>query len=345
MHRYDHGGDRFKYKGICLDFSVNLNPLGMPRQVKDAIVSHADAFEAYPDIYCHELCCAIAKHDGVRPENVLCGNGATELIYRICLVRKPRTTLLPAPTFSEYERAALLYGSRIRYHHLSSADQFALTGRILSDITPDIDLFFLCNPNNPTGQLADASLIEAIAARCDETDTLLVADECFLALTEGISCKPLLGKYKNLMVLDAFTKRYAMAGLRLGYVLSDDTRLIEALRTAGPCWNVSSVAQAAGIAALSCTEYEQQTRALLRAERFYLAGALEKLGLHVYPGQANYILFTCDTALEDALLSKGILIRSCANFEGLDQQFYRVCVMQHQQNLELIAALKEVLHG
>lgn len=345
MQRYEHGGDVFAHEAVRLDFSVNLNPMGMPAEIKKAIVSHMEEYESYPDIYCRELCGAIAAREGVLPGDVLCGNGAADLIYRLFLARRPKTTLLLAPTFSEYERAAIFSGSRIVYHRLQEARQFALTEDILSEITPEIDLFFLCNPNNPTGQLTDISRIERIAARCSEMRTLLVVDECFLAFTAGTSCKALLGKYENILILDAFTKRFAMAGLRLGYALTKDHGLIAAMREAGPCWNVSAVAQAAGLAALGCAGYEKQARQLLATERPYLVEALNDMGLKTYAGSANYILFQCEKELIKPLLERGILLRSCANYEGLDERFYRVCVLQRRQNDELINALREVLNG
>lgn len=345
MLRYEHGGDIWGNTPVRLDFSVNLNPLGMPGKVKRAITEHIEEYEAYPDVYCRRLREAIAAHEGVSPEDVLCGNGAAELIYRICLAKKPKSTLLLAPTFSEYERAAMFSGSKIHYRYLKEECQFALTEGILSDITQETDLAFLCNPNNPTGRLADISLMEQIAARCSETDTLLVVDECFLPFTNGASCKTLLGRYPGIVILDAFTKRYAMAGLRLGYILSKDHELIKASRESGPCWNVSAVAQAAGLAALACSEYVEQARLLLDKERPYLLSALSSMGLGVYPSSANYVLFRCEKELKEPMLQRGILIRSCANYEGLDNSFYRVCVMRREQNDILIAALREVLYG
>jgi len=345
MLRYEHGGDIWGNTTVRLDFSVNLNPLGMPGKVKQAITEHIEEYQAYPDIYCRRLRQAIAAHEGVLPEEVICGNGASDLICRICLAVKPKRTLLTAPTFSEYERAALLAGSRIYHHRLKEEQQFTLTEAVLDDITPDSDLLFLCNPNNPTGQLISPSLMERIAARCEKTGTRLVVDECFLAFTDGISCKALLSKYPHTAILDAFTKRYAMAGLRLGYMISKDHGLTEAVRQAGALWNVSAVAEAAGIAALSCAGHTERARSLIVTEREYLSSALHGLGLVVYPGSANYILFRCKKELKRPLLERGILIRSCANYEGLDNSFYRISVMRREQNDILMAALREVLHG
>lgn len=341
---YEHGGDVFD-KDVRLDFSVNLNPLGMPDAVKKAVASHMDEYQSYPDIYCRKLCNAIAASEGVLPADVLCGNGAADLIYRICFAKKPKVTLVLAPTFSEYEKAARYVHSEVHYHCLDEKQQFEITENIIADITPDTDLLFLCNPNNPTGKLVDPLLMERIAVRCSEMDTLLVVDECFLAFTNGVSCKTLLNQYHNIVILDAFTKRYAMAGLRLGYLICKDHDLIESVRAAGACWNVSAVAQVAGLAALSCSEYLEQARRVLSVERPYLVRALEDIGLMVYQSDANYLLFSCEKELKHSLLQHGIFVRSCADYKGLDERFYRVSIMNRQQNDELITALRGILYG
>ena len=151
---------------------------------------------------------------------------------------------------------------------------------------------------------------------------------------------------KNLLILKSFTKLYAMAGVRLGYCLSSDPALLEAMASAGPPWSVSSLAQAAGLAALEETDYVQQVRTLIRTERPRLIAALENLGLQVIPGEANYLLFQCGTPLAAALEQKGILLRECGNYRGLDETWYRAAVRTHEENQRLIQALREVLtHG
>ncbi len=342
MQRYEHGGDPYPWDNIRLDFSVNINPLGMPVPVREAIMAHMDEYQSYPDPHCRRLCDAIAAQEGVAAEHVLCGNGANDLIYRLCLGQKPKRTLLLAPTFSEYEKAALLAGSQIVYHRLWADEDFTLTERILDGITPEIEMLFLCNPNNPTGQLTKPELVEKIIARCAKMRVVVVVDQCFMAFTDGRSCTPLLTEYPNLVIIDAFTKRYAMAGLRLGYLLTSNRAILEAARDWGPCWNVSAVAQAAGLAALGCDDDLEQARRIIRSQRRYLSDALKKLNLRVFPSHANYILFQCKRSLVPRLCEQGIFIRSCANYEGLDDSFYRICVKGQEENTALIKALWEV---
>jgi threonine-phosphate decarboxylase len=345
LERFEHGGDIYSHKNISLDYSVNLNPFGMPPEVKNAIISHIDEFASYPDTQCRTLRGAIAEKEGVLRENVLCGNGAADLIYRLCLSYKPKCVLTIAPSFSEYERAARVCESQVVYHKLDENEGFFLTERVLSAITRDIKMFFLCNPNNPTGKLINMSLLNKIAQRCVETGTLLVLDECFLPFTDSESLLSLIKEIPNLVILKAFTKIYAMAGLRLGYLLSGNQEVIRAAEKNAPCWSVSSVAQTAGIAALQCEGWEEKTRQILTQERAYLSDALKKFGLTVYESDCNFLLVKSDRSLYEPLSKKGILIRRCENFVGLDAQFYRLGVKLHPQNEVLIRTLMEVLYG
>jgi threonine-phosphate decarboxylase len=341
----DHGGDVFAHPYIRLDCSVNLGPLGLPPAVQQAIRDHVADFAAYPDPECRALRAAIARHDGVAPAQVLCGNGATDLIYRLCTALRPRRVLVLAPTFSEYERAARLAGAEITHHRLHQSDNFAVSETVLTTIAPGLDLVFICQPNNPTGQLVDLNLMNQIVRRCAAIGAVLVCDECFLPFTTGASLLPRAAAHPGLVILRAFTKIYALAGLRLGYLVSGDQPLLDAVARAGPPWSVSAVAQVAGQAALEVGGWAEQTRAVVAAERAYLAAALTNLGLHVYPSDANYLLFTSPQPLFEPLLAAGVLIRPCDNYIGLDTTFYRTCVGPRADNTQLIEAIREVLYG
>lgn len=345
MLRYEHGGDIYADTRIRLDFSININPLGMPEAVRAAVVSHLDDYQNYPDPYCRELRSALAARENVDAAHILCGNGASDLIYRLCASQKPVKALICAPTFSEYERAVLLYGGGVMYHTLCEDECFDLTDRILDDIDRDVDMVFISNPNNPTGRLVDEELLDHVARRCAEVNALLVVDECFLPFTKGSSLVRLLNSMKSIVVLRAFTKIYAMPGLRLGYILSSNEDLVAQVRDCAQCWSVSGVAQAAGLAALSCDGLEQETRNLIVRERQYLSGALSELGFSVVESQANYILFKSDTPLCEPLLPEGILLRSCENFVGLGSGYYRTGIKLHEQNIELIHAIARVTDG
>jgi len=193
------------------------------------------------------------------------------------------------------------------------------------------------------GRLAAPELLEEILAVCSEQETFVFADECFLDLTSGgKSLKPFLSRYPQLFILKAFTKSCGMAGVRLGYGLCADADVLRDMSAAAPPWNVSSLAQAAGVAALGDAEFLEKNRAIIRAERPWLEAQLRELGFRVCPSQVNYILFRGEAGLTEKLRRRGVAIRDCANFEGLTHGWYRVAVRRHEENEQLIAAIKEV---
>lgn len=351
MLPYTHGGDvltaQTRYGGPVLDCSANLNPLGLPPRVGEAAARAAAQASPYPDPLCRELRAAIAAHDGVAPEQVLCGGGAAELIFRLAFALRPRRALVTAPTFSEYEGALEQVGCAVTRHLLRRERNFDVDEGILEAIGPDTELVFLCTPNNPTGRLIDQGLLLRVAEKCRGLGAVLAVDECFLPLScGGPGLAPWLEEYPNLLLLRAFTKSYAMAGLRLGYVLCADAGLLDRLSLSGPPWSVSSPAQAAGLAALEqCPHWPERARVFLEGERPALAAGLSALGLDVVPGEANYLLFRAAGVadLKEKMVTQGVLIRSCANYHGLGEDWYRVCVGQAEQNRRLLAALREVL--
>lgn len=352
MIKLTHGGDiysaRERIEGEIIDFSANINPLGLPDSVKKALSESMDCFSYYPDPLCRKLVEKIAKSEETEPQNILCANGAADLIFRISRAIRPRNALLAVPTFSEYEQALLSVGCHIRYFNLSKENDFCLTEDFLSKIRPETDLIFLCNPNNPTGQLTDPQLLERILVRCSSCGTMLVVDECFrdfLDNPEENSMVSWVSSFPNLMILRAFTKHYAMAGLRLGYCLCSNTPLLERMAQCGQPWGVSVPAQIAGAAALEDVDYLKKTRELIGEEREYLKSELSRLGIRVIGSQANYLFFRLEGAqtLQSFLEKKGILIRSCANYRGLDDTYYRIAVKSHKDNQTLINAFTEYL--
>ncbi|MEG0912223.1 MAG: threonine-phosphate decarboxylase [Oscillospiraceae bacterium] len=345
-----HGGDIhgfYEENGYMpLDFSANINPLGLPESVRAAIGSSADLLCSYPDPLCRELRNAIAVREGVCADEILCANGAADIIFRLANGLKPKKALVLAPTFAEYELALHSSGCEVRYHELFEKNDFALTDSILSEITDELDILFICEPNNPTGQLSDRELLLKIAEKCESCNVIFVCDECFndfLDEPNRHTLKPILSKTNNLVILKAFTKIYAMAGLRLGYCLCSNSELLSRLRGAAQPWSVSSIAQIAGVAAVCETEYIQKTHELIKAERAFLKTSLSELGLCVTGSNANYIFMKSDcVSLDVKLRSKGILIRSCANYRGLADGYYRAAVRTHSENEKLVAAIKEV---
>ena len=345
-----HGGDwagfAAQYGGTPLDFSANISPLGLPEGVRAAVIGSLAQADSYPDPLCRALGQAIGGAEGADPDWCLCGSGAADLIYRAVLAKRPARALVTAPAFSEYEAALDLVRCKTDRFPLREAEDFGLNEGFLEAVGPETDMVFLCQPNNPTGRAVPRPLLVRALERCRAVNALLVVDECFCDFLDdpgAFTMKGLLGKYPNLLILKAFTKLYAMAGLRLGYCLCSDRALLDAMRGAGQPWAVSGPAQAAGIAALRETEYVQAVRALIRTERPRLAGELARLGFRVIPGEANYLLFHTKTPLIQPLRERGILLRDCGNYHGLGAGWYRTAVRTGEENARLTAALEEIL--
>ncbi len=341
MKEQIHGGDVYRHKNV-LDFSSNMNPLGTPPGVIKAAAESMKSVCNYPDIRYEELAGRLSEYERVPAEWLICGNGAAELIFTLVLALKPSHALLMAPTFAEYEQALRVVGCDIAYHELKEGDGYALTGDILDEILLHLDLVILCNPNNPTGLLAEPELMSRIVKRCRETGTFLVIDECFQDFIEDRdrhTKKNMLGEYQNLFLLKAFTKRYAMAGIRLGYGLCSNLAVLEKMQEAVQPWNVSIPAQAAGVAALEEEEYVDEARQIIGAEREFLRDGLRQLGFSVYDSRANYIFFRGPSGLVEHALKKQVLIRDCSNYRGLSEGYYRVAVRTHEENIKLLEAL------
>lgn len=344
MTKHVHGGNVYQYKD-CIDFSANCNPLGTPQSVKQAIIDSAEHICEYPQVGYEPLKKALAVYEGTEETQVICGNGAAEIIFTLCHARMPKKALLPAPTFAEYGQALLSIGCEISEYSLSEEKDFVLGEEFLSALEKGIDIVFLCNPNNPTGILLEREFLLKILDRCRELGIFLVVDECFLDFVEkpeAYTLKGFLSQYENLFLLKAFTKRYAMAGIRLGYGLSGNKELLDRMEDCVQPWNLSVAAQAAGIAALKETDYVNRGRELVFKEAARLKKELASLGLKVYPSCANYIFFRGPKDLFERCTEEGILIRDCSNYSGLSKGYYRIAVKKEKENDALLKALVHI---
>ena len=345
VHGGDWAGYRAEFGRDALDFSANVSPLGLPEGVARAITAALPTADRYPDPLCRELRAKLALHEGVPTEQILCGNGAADLIFRLVWAKKPRRALVTAPTFAEYATALESVGCTVERFFLREQEDFAVTDAFCAAIRPGVDMVFLCQPNNPTGQLTPLALVEALLHRCEACGALLVVDECFLDFlpeSEALSAKKLLAS-PNLIILKAFTKLYGMAGVRLGYCLCSNIALLDKMQAAGQPWAVSSLAQAAGLAALDETAYVARVQVLIAQQRPILRDGLRALGLRVLDGSANYLLFQAPETLGESLRPRGIVLRSCGNYPGLDGSWYRTAVRTAPENQQLLKVLQEVL--
>lgn len=344
-----HGGDRYGKKEM-LDFSENVNPLGLPKSVKKALCASAEEFAYYPDPYCRDLKTALAQTEQIPEEWICFGNGAADLIYRAAFALKPEKALLLAPTFSEYEQALNNIGCQCSFHFLKEAEQFRLTDGILEKIQPDLDWLVICSPNNPTGWTAGHVLLIRIAQKCLDCGVTLLLDECFLPFVdqpEKETLKNELEIFPNVLLLGAFTKIYGMAGLRLGWLFCSSKKTLTRLEQYAPPWNVSAPAQIAGITALQDREYLTCSLELVQTERQRLSIALQGFGATLYGSQADYLFFKWEQCpdLDHLLEAQGILIRSCRNYRGLGNSFYRIGIKTPEKNQCLLETLQKIVNG
>jgi len=345
-----------------IDFSVNVNPLGPPASLLDVIKKGVDFLHRYPDSSSRRMRRKLAHYLNLSSENIIIGNGATELIYLISRYFKEEVhtpdVVIVAPTFSDYQRSVSLVGGQVQHHLLSSetcslrsptssAYGFQLNIDRLIANAMETDIVFICTPNNPTGQLFQKSQIIALATTLPKT--IIVVDEAFLDFTDephhNSVCRDVIN-FPNLIVLRSMTKLFAIPGLRLGYLVAHQDQ-VECLNQYKEPWTVNIFAQIAGEMLLDETDYVRKTRKLVKAEREFLFNQLKQLSwLTPFPSTANFLLVRIEgkdlhaTILKEKLIKKGILIRNCSNFVGLDESFFRIAVKKRDENLKLISALR-----
>ena len=309
-----HGGDIYSRK-VTHDFSANINYLGMPDSVKKAAVLAIDDAVHYPDPACRRVISLLAQKEKTDTRSLICGNGAADLLYSLCLAFGCRSAAVLCPSFFEYEQAVTACGGKVKRIFLKEENGFAPDEETLEEIRAfKPQLLFLGNPNNPTGRTLPADWIRRVLQIRSEEDLLTVIDESFAGFMTGsdrnrtLEAVRLTGEYPNLFVLKSFTKLYAIPGIRFGYGICQNKDLLE-----------NAVAE----------------------NRELLKKGLSGLGFHVTEGAAaNFLLFSGEEGLEERLLEKGILIRGCGNFPGLSDKWYRVCVRSREENETLLLALR-----
>lgn len=338
-----HGGDIYRNQ-IRLDFSVNTNPLGMPDPVKEALHQAVEEAENYPDIRAQALSAAVTEQLQVRKEQLVFGNGASELFHAVLHAIKPSKILIPVPSFLGYEEAAKAIDCEVIFYEMKKEENFCLTDRILDVLDENISLVFLANPNNPVGNLVEPELIFQIAEKCRQCDITLVLDECFMELTgkeQTYSFFKRLDEFPNVVVIRAFTKLYAIPGVRLGYLVCEQN-LAEKIRLQLPEWNLSVFAQRAGVAAIKEQEYIARAVVCIQTQRQFLLEELQAAGCSVFDSDADYLLFYSEMPLYELFLQRGILIRDCSNFRGLQRGYYRIAVKSEEQNRMFAEVLREI---
>lgn len=382
----EHGGDIYGNKNIELDFSVNLSPIGPPREVVREIRSISDdglqkLIMSYPDPSYRELRHALARKLESPEEWIVCGNGASELLMAATQAVRPERAMIPVPTYQGYERVLEAAGAEILFYELTGEQGFALTGEFMesaegirrlaetgaetgwntesgveSDSEPAAEpaseaMLFLCNPNNPSGKCIEPALLKEIARYCKANRIFLVVDECYLELLEDARFRTMrhsVAENPYLVIVGAFTKTYAMPGIRLGYLLTSNSELRKEVRLRQPEWSISMTAQRAGIAALDASDYLSEARQAVQAEREYVCRELRELGMDVMEGEAPFVMFRSEKELYEPLKEKGILIRRCDGIRGVrggseGGYYYRIGLRRREDNRRLMKEIGDLL--
>ncbi len=354
-----HGGDIWSASfraGVpperIVDFSASINPLGLSPAAEAAVKASLGFACAYPDPGVKELTGALARYHGLPGDRILAGNGSTEFIYLIPQVFRPKSVLIVGPAFSEYEKTSAAFGCRVDHFLAKEDDSFVPDmDSLLDRLGNGYDLLYVSNPMCHSGVVLERGGLVRLIKECRKRSTVLIVDEAFCDFKEEASVKTEAAAGEGVVVLRSMTKFFAMAGLRLGYMISEkDT--IEAFRRLRPAWSVNTLSAAAGTASLNDTDYIEATRRWFAEERAYMSGRLGELDmLKVFPGGANFFLLKLLSddvrvaGLSHALLERGVLVRDLGSVKGLGEGFFRVALRGRKDNELLLRCLGETLRS
>lgn len=338
-----HGGDIYRNQ-VRFDFSVNVNPLGIPKKVTTALHDAVGLCGRYPDIMAEKLKNAVSNLLSAPEECFLFGNGSSELFMAIAHGILPKKTVIPIPSFYGYEHVSKAVGGELFFYETKEDNHFCVTEDLCDVLTEDTDLLFLANPNNPAGNLIDKKALATILCHCLDKEIYVVLDECFIDFCgREYSMVSELMQFDNLILIGAFTKIFSIPGVRLGYLLCSNLTLLSKIRKQIPEWNLSCFAQEAGCVCAAQTEYLEKTAGYVKKERDFLEKGLRKIGIRIFPSVANFILIYSECPLYEKLQKRGILIRDCSNFRGMHQGYYRIAVKTREENEILLKAVEEAI--
>jgi threonine-phosphate decarboxylase len=356
---YFHGGNVWELcetYGIPLDqlidFSISTNPLGVPEKALQGIRKSLDLVKHYPDPSHEWLLEALSKSAGVRPDNVIVGNGSTELIYLFAeaFLESGYETVIPVPTFNEYKAATERFGGNIVFVNCDSAKNFKLDFKELKNaLSEKTRIVYLCNPNSPTGRLHKKEDVLRFVGSAAEKDVLVFVDEDYIDFVDDrkrYSMAKYAGDYDNMFILRSLTKFFGLAGVRIGFGVASP-RMIEILKRAKMPWSVNSLAMFGAVEAIKDDDFIKKSRLLLSRSKKKMLEMLQTIPwLKVYPSETNFLLIEIvegdltSTQLREELAKKGFLIRDCKDFDGLNNRFFRVTVRKPEENTKLIDAIK-----
>jgi threonine-phosphate decarboxylase len=351
-----HGGNRRaaskKYgipEGEILDFSSNINPLGLHPSIEKLINANQDSLLYYPDPEYEELKTALSRHYGIDKEHILPGNGSAELIYLLAQTLQPRQVLIPEPNFSEYEHSLAHTSSQITCLHGEEESLFKVPGDTIISHLQGHRVLYLSTPNNPIGYTYSRKELLPVLQACEKNQCYLLVDEAFIHFSKDGARNTMtafIPEYRYLMVLHSFTKIFAVPGLRLGIIFANK-EMIRQMASRQIPWSVNCFAQKIGASIIKETQYIKQSIDFVYKQREFLAGELARItGLHPFPSEANYMVCKLTgkqklASLEDHLGKNRIMIRNCSDYHGLNAQYFRIAVRKAEENKQLIESLKE----
>lgn len=351
-----HGGNIYKLqregRKDILDYSSNINPLGVPESLKKAVLENFLLLERYPDIDYTELREKIGKYNNIPAENIIVGNGATEVLFLCMKALKPKKVLIAAPTFAEYERALRNINCIIDFFQMREENNFILDKENFMKKAAEYDLAVICNPNNPTGKFVLKENIFEINEYLEKSNTKLFIDECFIEFIKGWEDKTAADfKSENIFILRALTKFFALPGLRLGYGIVFNKKIREEINNIREPWSVNAFADLAGKVILNDEEYIKNTEKWIAEEREWFTKELKKFEnnkiIKVYDTETNFILIKLFEMTSEEFKSrmeeKNILVRNASNFKFLDNSFVRLAIKDREKNQKVVEAVKEVL--
>jgi threonine-phosphate decarboxylase len=329
------------------DFSSNINPLGPSSAAVRAARKSLSLIDRYPDPGAHQLRTAVARYYGIKPAQILCGSGSTALIHLMPRVFKPRKVLIPVPTFSEYAAAASSTGAQVVTLQLPERTGFRIDPLEMAFALKGVDMAFLCNPNNPTGLLMPKPEMLEIVKYALDLGVRVVVDEAYMDFANAESVAKEAVQSSQLICLRTFSTFFGMPGLRIAYALAGEAT-IAALEAWQEPWSVNTAAEQAAIAALNDWRHTRRTLRLIEKERDRLLSELRILpGIETFPGAANFLFLKVAAEkaplLVEKLALRGILVRDCSSFPGLDSRFIRLAVRSARENKRFLRALRELL--
>lgn len=353
-----HGSDLEKIeqkfhinKEQITSFSANVNPLGISPKMREHLKNNIDCITTYPDREYTKLKQAIGQYTNISSENIVLGNGATELISLFIQFHKPKEAILLAPTYSEYKREIERSGGNCSFYFLKEEEQFQLNiAHLKTVLDSTIDLFIICNPNNPTSTALSINEMEQIVAHCKQHHIFVLVDETYIEFTDETtySSVPLVSHYDNLVILRGVSKFFASPGLRLGYGICGNQTLLEYIHQEQNPWSIHSLASLAGEIMFSDTEFQKNTKNYIAKQRAMIVNALSTIpNLQFTPPIANFVLckimdhkMTAEE-LFSTCIKQGLMIRDCVTFEGLSPYYFRFCFMNEDKNLQLLEIIRE----